>query len=794
MLAPSPDFRVNFHIHFSRYCRVAGLTLACLTGGMGLLPAIGLAGQSPASQAPASQDLQAQLRIRVEAVRAAHGTDPARASQAAKQLIAVALRALAQLRLVEFAFPESAQLYQRSLDFQDLPETRVDLAIAQVGEFEADAALANIAHAAPGDPRAAVVAGRAWMIKRDYTRAAEYLAKVAAADPSLENLYNWASCALASKDSAQRAQAGETFQRIVREYGESGSVHVMFGRAYREAQDMPSAVREFQRALAIDPRTPHAHYFLGLALLAINEWAPTEESRAQFLAELENYPRDYLANYMLGYVDSVSHRTAEATPRLRVATEVDPSAPDPWLYLGLNAFSAGDTAAAEKDLRKAIELTGNDEDRAVFQVRKAYITLGRILVSTGRREEGEKLLAKGRQLQNKVLALSQQSIGTHLIEGGAGVPAVVIPPDDQRYLASGKAQGDIFAAPDPAVLQRSGLTEAQRRQAESAEKTFRTLLALGFSELGASEAALGVYRSAVGRFQEAARWDPGSPGVQRSLGLAAYRAGDFAEATRALQLALQENSKDAPARALLGISFFSLDRYHDAVAALTPLGEAGMRDPLAGYAWAASLVRLGDLKQAGVVLTALQQNPLPPETMLLVAQLWVSVEDYQHAIEAADRALAAKPGLAGAHSTKGLAYLRWDRHQQAAQEFAAELAVNPGDLDAKNNLGFLYLESSRTDDARKLFNEVLAASPANPVANYQLGKILLDEGRVEDAISHLETAARGSPDTDYVHYQLQAAYRKAGRNTDADRELQTYKDIKARKRAAASPAGAGENP
>lgn len=71
---------------------------------------------------------------------------------------------------------------------------------------------------------------------------------------------------------------------------------------------------------------------------------------------------------------------------------------------------------------------------------------------------------------------------------------------------------------------------------------------------------------------------------------------------------------------------------------------------------------------------------------------------------------------------------------------------------------------------------------------------MLEEGNLDAAISHLEQAARVSPDTDYIHYQLQAAYRKASRVQDADRELEIYKEIKARKRASATPSGMGENP
>lgn len=94
--------------------------------------------------------------------------------------------------------------------------------------------------------------------------------------------------------------------------GDSGSLHVVFGRAYRDAGDYGAAIREFERAIQLDTRTPHAHYFLGLAHLAANEWVPTPLVRAEFLKELEFYPRDYLANYMMGFIDSSERKYEES--------------------------------------------------------------------------------------------------------------------------------------------------------------------------------------------------------------------------------------------------------------------------------------------------------------------------------------------------------------------------------------------------------------------------------------------------------------------------------------------------
>ena len=99
------------------------------------------------------------------------------------------------------------------------------------------------------------------------------------------------------------------------------------------------------------------------------------------------------------------------------------------------------------------------------------------------------------------------------------------------------------------------------------------------------------------------------------------------------------------------------------------------------------------------------------------------------AVATLHRALQSDAALPSAHFYAGLAYLRWERWPEAAEEFQAELAVAPGDPDAKYNLGFVYLQQSKSDEAVQLFREVVAAHPDYANAQYQLGKILLDRGQ-----------------------------------------------------------------
>jgi tetratricopeptide (TPR) repeat protein len=734
-------------------------------------------------------EAEAELTKRIATALAARSSGDAEAvAQANRSLIALALRELGQLRLLESAYPQAVELYQRSVELEDLPAARVDLAIAELQANRTEDALREVDKALDRnakDERAFLLRGRALVKKQDYAKAAEAFDHAAQLKPEVETFYSLGICLLQSKNAEDKKRAAQVFQDMVRRAGDSGSLHVLFGRAYRDANDMPGAVLEFQRAVALDPATPHAHYFLGLARLAVNEWKATAEIKAEFSKELQRNPRDYLANYILGFIASGERQYDESDRYLKAAVAVNPDWPEPWLYMGLNAYATSDTKRAEEMFRKAIALTGTDEARSNFQIRRAYVDLGRILANSGREEESEKYLAKARDLQNKTLEEGQQNVSAMALAGGAGNAAAIVPLNPQNEAEAAPValgSSDPFARVDAAVVARANLTDTQRQAADAQENRLRSVLGLGFNDLATSEAVRRDYAAALGHYQEAERWDPAIPGLAKNLGQAAFRLDNYAEAIRALSLAVAEKPADNPVRAMLGMSYFGSEQYADVVKTVSPLLTPGMQDSSVGYAWASSLSHLGDLKGASSVLEEFEKANRSNDALLLAGRLWIDIGDYGRAVDTLHSALRSDPTLHKAHYYAGQADIRQEHWPEAADEFRAELALEPGDADAKYNLGFVELQQSKTDEAMAIFQEVVRAHPDHANAHYELGKVLLDRGQLPEAVDHLETAVRLSPQTDYMHYQLQAAYRKQSRLEDADRELAIFKEMKAKQR------------
>ena len=86
-----------------------------------------------AASTPSAADEELMRRV-ADAAAARTSADPFAASQANKHVVSLALRQMAKLHMILAAYPKSIALYQRSLDFDEVPDVHADLALAEIGE------------------------------------------------------------------------------------------------------------------------------------------------------------------------------------------------------------------------------------------------------------------------------------------------------------------------------------------------------------------------------------------------------------------------------------------------------------------------------------------------------------------------------------------------------------------------------------------------------------------------------------------------------------------------------------
>jgi tetratricopeptide (TPR) repeat protein len=187
---------------------------------------------------------------------------------------------------------------------------------------EARAAVENAATSAAGDASTTRVLASAWRQVGEPTRAVKVLDERPAGmaeDPEAAFLlgteYLWLKQSASAERLFTRALAARPLPQL----------HVLIGRAYRDAGEYERARTHFRSALSQDPRVRHAHYYLGMTALADGAGGSDrlDVAIAEFRAELALAPTDPLSNDQLGVALLDAGRAEEAVRALEIAAQGD---------------------------------------------------------------------------------------------------------------------------------------------------------------------------------------------------------------------------------------------------------------------------------------------------------------------------------------------------------------------------------------------------------------------------------------------------------------------------------------
>ena len=699
------------------------------------------------------------------------GGDPVTIAAASRELNAQILVLLAQFRLALGKRQEAIALYRESLDLETSTRRRLEFASALLHSGNAAAAVTetdSIVAAEPDNAAAWMTRGSALRDAGRGTEAVEALTRALQLRPDPHIAFALGSTYLSLHD---KAKAAAIFDRVLEVSGKSAIWYVAIGDAYRDAGYMDDAVANLKTALARDPKVLHGEFFLGLTYLQMNQWGPNSESFQHLRKAVLQSPHEYISNFYLGALESTDGSDLGASDNhLRAAALADPTQPEVWLYLGMNANREKRLGDAKVFLQKSIDLTGSDESRNNYQVRRAYFSLGRLLISEGDRAQGEALLARYKAAEQAAVAESGKSIAQTEKPGTAESPL--------RSLGAATAP----AAELPGAQEANASTPERKVQMAAEEKLSR-LLASSLNDLGTAEARQHDYTAALHSFQDSEKWDPSNALVLRNLGVAAFRVKDSGEAVRALQAYKAKQlasggTIDQNAQLMLALSQFSTGSFPDAVNSFASVAGLVMQDQRTAYSYAFALARVGRAQEANRIADDLAAQPLDADLLPLVCHIYIDTENYNGSQSCYRKALVQDPNLPLAHYEIGESLIRLDRPAEAVPELRKELLVTPNDPNVLTALAFALLQTSQKAEARSLLEAAVKASPEHAQSQYELGKLLLEEGDVPGAITHLERSEASDGSKDYVHYQLATAYRKASRLDDAQRELRTYRQIK----------------
>jgi tetratricopeptide (TPR) repeat protein len=636
--------------------------------------------------------------------------------------VAEALHRIAGAHASIADFAKALPLFDEALNLAPSDvDLRVDYAevCRQAGDLPKARLLAQGAvDAESGNAKAHLVLGRTLSQLGNVAAATQQFEAAVVIQPTFDNGYTLATAYLQAKDEPN---ATRVFSEMLTAFGDSPEIHMKFGSAYGTAGYPNQSIEEFKKVIAKNDKYPGAHYSLGAAYLVGLSDAIYPEAAEEFRKELELNPNDYNSHFQLGAIELKQHKLPEAQADLSRATELDPKNPDAYVSLGQLYNELNRTSDAEAALRKAIALT-TDVSRNHYQVQRAHYLLARLLLQSGRQDEGKAEMQISQELMQKSVLQNQGK------DPGAGQDAEAAAPD----------------APVAAAKEAPG-APAMVKQVESFESQLGPAVADAYNNLGAIAAGNNDFASALGYFQKAFDWKPALDGLDFNWGKAAFLANQFDQAVGPLGRLLQAHPDNPWARTALGTSFFKLKRYGEALKTLQPMESKLDGDPQLGSIYAVCLVKTGEYDRG-------------------VAQL---------------QTLAKKdPDAAATHEVLGEALAGHGDFKNAAEELRAAVRLDPESAVAKYNLASTLIELHENDEAQELLLDLAKTGWQNPHVYYSLGKLQLGRGDVKAAIADLETAAKLSPNSGPIHHELAEAYRQDSRNADADREMKLYEALK----------------
>lgn len=235
-------------------------------------------------------------------------------------------------------------------------------------------------------------------------------------------------------------------------------------------------------------------------------------------------------------------------------------------------------------------------------------------------------------------------------------------------------------------------------------------------------------------------------GVALALGLAAFAVGGCATGGGS-----SDEERRARAHYDVGVEHLQNGRAALAVRAFRAARELAPDDAWIMLGLARAYQRKGHLEEAERLLErAIESKPGFHQAMLNLSALAIQREDYEGAIEHADRLLddAAFPAPWKALTNKGWAQLQLGRLPEARASLQQALEYYREYWQAELNLGILEARAGRPERALEHFRRVVELEPgplAEAEANFRMGEVYASLGERGRAVQHLTTARKTRP-------------------------------------------------
>jgi tetratricopeptide (TPR) repeat protein len=138
---------------------------------------------------------------------------------------------------------------------------------------------------------------------------------------------------------------------------------------------------------------------------------------------------------------------------------------------------------------------------------------------------------------------------------------------------------------------------------------------------------------------------------------------------------------------------------------------------------------------------------------------------WSQTVQRSPNSLTARGGL-------GMAYLKREMPDEAAEQFKISIQLYPGDHKSHYNLGLVYHKKGDLKQALEYFNRSVTLNPESVKAHFNLATIYLQQQLWDPAIRHYVKVNELDSEIVLAHYNLGMAYAMQGKLNPAVAEWQ----------------------
>jgi tetratricopeptide (TPR) repeat protein len=506
----------------------------------------------------------------------------------------------------------------------------------------------------------------------------------------------------------------------------SETTHLNQGIALLRARDFSGALKEFQAASALNPKSAQTYAWLGITQNQLSEFS---QAAISFQSALRLDPSLLSAHYNYAHTLVELGDSQGAIRELTAVVKTNPAVLQVQYNLAVLLSQAGRYSEAAEHFAAVRE--GQPSDAA------ATARLADCYFHTSQPDEAQRLVAN---LQPASLdAATAALLASDLIESGSYSQATSILTASDAFSASPQSKVLLARAylgdnrPDAAIQVLQAVVDPP------VEISY--MLGLAYLSAHQSEQALSAFRAAVAA-------DPRNA-------LARYHLGALL-----LQNASPETQKQGAAELQASIQ-------------LMP-GQSAAYEALAKW--------LLQTSQAGAALALLQgaarSTKLSAQATLLLGLAQAAVHGTDAARPIVEQAIALDPHLALAHNVLGFCYFRAGDYPRAYNAYAEALRLQPANALFAYDVALALEKQNKIAEAIPFAEKAAAATPPPPSAHYLCGKLYAKGGKLPDAIHELETAIELNPSMPYPYYLLARTYMQSGDTQKAQEWNTRFQDLK----------------